>query len=204
MSHSPKNYHPLSILMHWASAVLVVVCIAAIMSATRMPRVEASRLLLVRVHEIAGALVFVLNLLRLAVFHAFGAPSPSGADFQQVHVARCLHLLLYGSVGFLAASGALMALSLAAGTQFLGLEMPLLLSASGLAFLRQLHQTAGMIFIFICFVHALAGLAIHYFGERETLQRMKIDAEPVDYIAAPEGEDYLRLNSPALDTNETR
>lgn len=203
MTRSQHNYHPLSVLMHWASAILVVVCIVAIMSATRLPRFEASRLFLIRLHEVSGALVFALNLLRLAFFHAFGTPSPAGEDVHQVHVARCLHVLLYGTVGFLAVSGALIALNLAAGTSIFGLELPMLLSASGLGLLRQLHQTAGMIFIFICFAHALAGLAIHYLGERETLQRMKIDAQPVDYISAPET-DNVRLNAPTLDANETR
>lgn len=198
--NSPKrSYHPISVLMHWASALLVVICFATIAVGMRLPRTEMARTLLLRSHEISGQLIFIINILRLSVFHAFGAPSPDGSDFQQVHVARCLHILLYGAVGFLAATGSILTACYAAGHTVLGYTIPMLLSASGLGLMRELHQTASIGFILVCFVHALASLAIHYFGNRSTLQKMKLDAEAVDYIVAPETQTaYLRM-----DANET-
>lgn len=199
MNSAKRAYHPLSVLIHWAVVALVLVCLVTIAVATRLPRVDALRAVLIKSHVISGQLLFLFNLIRLSIFSAFGTPAPVGQDFHQVHAMRFMHALLYGAVGFLACSGTLLAISYAAGQTVFGLHVPLILSPMGMAALRDLHNLVSMAFVFFCLIHAAASLAMHYFAGRTTLARMRVDSALTDYITPPETEkNYLRLDAPVF------
>ncbi|WP_353327583.1 cytochrome b [Chitiniphilus shinanonensis] len=198
-SATPARYHPLSVLMHWATALLALVTLGCILVATQFHPAPATRETLLMVHMVSGQTMFLLQLLQLLLFSAFGTPVPDGMDAQQVHVARCLHALLYGTVGFLACSGTLLAVSQAAGTEVLGWRVPLMLTGQGLLALREVHAMAGMGFVVFCGVHALLAIGMHHFGRRATLGKMAVEGELVDYLAAPQTDGgYARIDRPDL------
>lgn len=199
MKTASRVYHPLSVLVHWSVVVLVVVSLVTIEMAVRLSSADALRAVLVRTHVISGQLLFLCNLVRLSIFSAFGTPVPDGQDFHQVHAMRFMHALLYGSVGFLACSGSLLALAYASGQTVLGFQIPLILSPMGMSSLRELHNLVSMIFIFFCFIHALASIAMHYFAGRTTLAKMRVEGNMADYITNPEADkSYLRLDAPVM------
>lgn len=202
MKAAKRAYHPLSVLIHWSVVVLVIACLASIAVATRLSRADALRGVLVRTHVISGQLLFLLNLIRLSIFSAFGTPVPDGQDFHQVHVMRFLHGLLYGSIGFLACSGTLLAVSYAAGQTVMGFQVPLILSPAGMASLRELHNLVSVVFIFFSLIHAAASIAMHYFAGRTTLAKMRVEGKVTDYITSPETEkNYLRIDAPVMPTD---
>ena len=194
-----RNYHPLSVLIHWAVVVMVVVSFISIEIAIRLSRSDALRGMLIKTHIVAGQLLFLLNLIRLSIFSAFGTPVPDGRDFHQVHAMRFMHALLYGSIGFLACSGSLLAVAYAAGQTVLGIQIPMILSPIGMSSLRELHSAVSIAFIFFSFVHAIGAIAMHYFAGRATLTKMRVEGKVSDYITSPETESaYLRIDAPAI------
>ncbi len=199
MKAANRMYHPLSVLIHWSVVVLVIVSIAAIEVAVRLSSADALRAILIRTHVISGQLLFLFNLVRLSIFSAFGTPAPDGQDFHQVHAMRFMHALLYGSIGFLACSGSLLALAYASGQTVLGFQIPLILSPMGMSSLRELHNLVSVIFIFLSLIHALAALAMHYFAGRTTLAKMRVEGRLADYITNPEADkSYLRLDAAVM------
>ncbi|UXY16869.1 cytochrome b/b6 domain-containing protein [Chitiniphilus purpureus] len=182
----PARYHPLSVLLHWGTAGLVLLTLGSALVLARFPPAPSLRAVLLDVHLIAGQLLFLAQLLQLMLFSAFGTPTPDGLDAQQVHVARVLHALLYGTVGFLACSGTLLALAYAAGKPVLGWKVPVLLSGPAVGLLRQVHGMAGLCFVVFCAAHAVFACCMHYLGKRGTLRKMAIEGALVDYLAAPE------------------
>lgn len=200
MNTARRVYHPLSVLIHWAVVLLVMVSFIAIEIAIRLSRADPMRAVLLKTHIISGQLLFLFNLVRLSIFSAFGTPVPDGQDFHQVHVMRFMHALLYGSVGFLACSGSLLALSYAAGQFVFGMQIPMILSPIAMASLRELHNGVSMMFVFLCLIHAAASIAMHFFSGRKTLVKMRIEGEASDYITSPDTpKTYLRIDTtPAL------
>lgn len=187
--NTAHKYHPISALIHWLSVVLVVACIVPIIVVSILSQGSPLRHSLLNMHLITGQLLFLLNLLRLSFFSAYGAPAAEGVDFDQRHVSRVLHALLYGVIGFLACTGTILAVANAAGQTVLGFQVPWLLTSSALGMARQMHSAASMIFVLLSFVHVLYVLAMHYcFGQKTTLQRMQIQGSVLDYLAGPEAE----------------
>ncbi|WP_028454472.1 cytochrome b/b6 domain-containing protein [Chitinilyticum litopenaei] len=195
LSTSPA-YHPLSILLHWLVALLAGACgVSALLLGWGGSGL--SRAALLGAHVVTGQLLFLLNLLRLTVFSRFGTPAVDGCDAQQQLVARCLHALLYGAVGFLACTGTLLMLAYAAGNVWLGWQVPLLLAPSALALMRELHGMASMIFVALCLLHALYAVALHCFARTGTLARMQPEQEALAYLLAPVEDDAgVRLDQP--------
>ena len=201
MKTANSPYHPLSVLLHWGAALVVVLSMLSVEIGIRMSRTDPLRPLLLRFHMIAGHLVFALNLLRLALFSVFGTPTPEGADFQQVHAVRMMHMILYGTIGFLACSGTILFLGHSTGQSLFGVYVPEILSPLGLAMLREVHHLVSTAFFFFCGLHALAALCMHYLGRKTTLVRMKPETAVTGYIAIPEPENYLRVDGVAVRAN---
>ncbi|TJZ73335.1 cytochrome b [Chitiniphilus eburneus] len=198
-SAAPARYHPLSVLMHWATALFALVAVGSILVLTQFDLSGPARGTLGTIHMVSGQAMFLLQLLQLLLFSAFGTPVPDGMDPHQVHVARFLHAVLYGTVGFLACSGTLLAVSQAAGNVVLGWRVPLLLNGQGLTALREVHAMAGFFFVVFCGAHVMLALGMHYFGRRATLQKMAVEGELVDYLAAPRQDGgYARIDRPDI------
>lgn len=195
MKTTTQNYHPLSVLFHWAAAVLVVISLVAIQVGIRLPRMDPNRAILINTHVFSSVGVFILNLIRLSIFSTFGTPVPDGHDFHQVHAARFMHVILYGAIGFLACTGTILTVAYAAGQVVLGVKIPLILTVSAMTMIRELHGAVSNAFLLFMLVHAAGSIAMHYFGRRTTLTKMSVKTEVADYIAAPETEkNYLRLD----------
>lgn len=203
MKTAKKDYHPLSVLLHWGAAFFVIASVISVEVGIRMSRTDPLRPTLLRFHMIAGHLVFALNLLRLALFSVFGTPTPDGSDFHQVHAARFMHAILYGSIGFLACSGTILYLGQATGSYVLGVYIPEILSPMGLSMLAELHHLVSTAFIVFCGLHAAAALCMHYFGRQATLTKMKPEAAVTGYITVPEPENYMRVDGVVVRTQRS-
>lgn len=201
MKTANSRYHPLSIMLHWAAAFFVIASVISVEVGIRMSRTDPLRPVLLRFHMIAGHLVFALNLLRLGLFSVFGTPAPDGADFHQVHAARFMHAILYGSIGFLACSGTILYLGQATGSYVFGVYIPEILSPLGLSMLRELHHLVSTAFFVFCGLHAAAALCMHYLGRQATLVKMKPETAVTGYIAVPEPENYMRVDGVAVRTS---
>lgn len=192
---APASYHPLSVVSHWLVAVLALVCMLSILLATQVGRLSTWHATLMNAHLISGQLLFLVNLLRLLVFSAFGTPEPEGCDGQQVLVARVLHALLYGLVGFLACTGTLLMAAHAAGYQVLGWTVPLLMTGGAMQLTSQVHVMAGMALVFVSLAHILLALAMQLLGGKPVMQKMAVEGKLADYVSAPvESDGYARLD----------
>ncbi|WP_373974563.1 cytochrome b/b6 domain-containing protein [Chitinibacter sp. SCUT-21] len=181
------RYHPTSILMHWLTVLLVLGILAALGAAHWLGRGSAMYAGLMQLHSILGQATFIVTLLRLLVLNYYGAPKPCGVDESQVLVAKVMHSLLYGLIGFLACSGILLSISYLAGQQMVGFTIPMTLNSQAMGLIRQLHGLVAMGFIFIAFAHALYAGAMHYFAGQVALRRLSVrDLKVVDAITAPQ------------------
>ncbi|MBE9610300.1 cytochrome b/b6 domain-containing protein [Chitinilyticum piscinae] len=188
-------YHPLSVVGHWLSALLALACMLAILLASFAGRGHPAYSLLMGLHLWSGQGLFLVNLLRLLALSAFGTPAPAACDDAQRLVARVLHGLLYALIGFLACSGGLLMLAHAAGQQWLGMSIPLLLTGGAVLMVGQVHQLAGMALVFVCLAHVLFSLALQLVSEQRPLQRMAPEGDLLDYLAAPQdSKGYARLD----------
>ncbi|MGL4996291.1 MAG: cytochrome b/b6 domain-containing protein [Deefgea sp.] len=181
------SYHPLSILMHWLTVLLVLGILLSLGVAQWLGRGSTSFAFWMQTHSVLGQATFVVSMLRLLVLNYYGAPKPCGVDEAQLLVAKVMHALLYGLVGFLACSGVLLSIAYLAGQTVWGIAIPMTLNPAAMGLIRQLHALVAMGFIFIALAHGLYATAMHYFAGQIALRRLSVrDLKVVDAIAAPQ------------------
>ncbi|WP_348944224.1 cytochrome b/b6 domain-containing protein [Chitinibacter sp. FCG-7] len=182
-----EQYHPFSVLMHWLTVLLVLGIVLALGLAQWFGRGSSAHAFWLQAHSVLGQMTFGVSLLRLLVLNHYGAPAPCGEDEAQVLVAKVMHALLYGLIGFLACSGVLLSVAYLAGQSVLGMTVPMTLNPQAMGFVRQLHVLVAMGFVFIALAHGLYASAMHYFAGRVALRRLAVrDLTVVDAIAAPQ------------------
>jgi len=191
----PASYHPLSILMHWLTVLLVLGILLSLGFAQWLGRGHAGFAFWMQTHSVLGQVTFVVSMLRLLVLNFYGAPKPCGVDEAQLLVAKIMHALLYGLIGFLACSGILLSIAYLAGQTVWGFTIPMTLNPAAMGLIRQLHGLVAMGFIFIAFAHGLYACAMHYFAGQVALRRLAVrDLSVVDAIAAPQSDaQYIQL-----------
>jgi cytochrome b561 len=195
-STTTHYYHPLSVAGHWIGGVLALVCMLTVLIASILGRIHPIHDELMRAHMWSGQGLFLINLLRLLVHSACGCPEPAGVDDSQKMASAALHALLYGLVGFLACTGILLLLAHAAGQQWFGVTVPLVLAGGAVMLVAQCHQLAGLLLLFVTLGHILFAIALHTKGEDSVLSRMKLGGKKLDYLTALHSEDnYARLDS---------
>ncbi|WP_373974781.1 cytochrome b/b6 domain-containing protein [Chitinibacter sp. SCUT-21] len=188
-------YHPLSLAGHWLAAALAVLCMLTVLLASILGRRHPAHDVLMLTHMWSGQGLFLVNLLRLLVLSTFGQPAPAGLNEDQKMGSAVLHALLYGLVGFLACSSALMLLAQAAGQQWLGMTIPLLLTGGAVMLVAQCHQLAGILLVFVTLAHIAMAYALHVKGEESVLSRMTPKGRALDYLTSQQGEDnYARID----------
>jgi cytochrome b561 len=189
------SYHPFSILMHWLTVLLVLGVLLSLGLAQWLGRGSASFAFWMQAHSVLGQATFVVSMLRLLVLNYYGSPKPCGVDEAQRLVAKVMHALLYGLLGFLACSGILLSIAYMAGQTVFGLMVPMTLNPMAMGLIRQLHGLVAMGFIFIAFAHGLYATAMHYFAGQVALRRLSVrDLKVVDAIAAPQIDaQYIQL-----------
>jgi cytochrome b561 len=195
-STSTYYYHPLSVAGHWIGGVLALACMLTVLFASIFGRIHPIHDELMRAHMWSGQGLFLINLLRLLVHSACGCPEPAGVDDSQKMASAALHALLYGLIGFLACTGILLLLAQAAGQQWLGLTIPLVLAGGAVMLVAQCHQLAGLLLLFVTLGHIVMAIALQTKGEHSVLSRMKLGGKKLDYLTALHCEDnYARLDS---------
>ena len=194
-STSTHYYHPLSVAGHWIGGVLALACMLTLLFASILGRIHPVYDVLMRAHMWTGQGLFLINLLRLLVHSACGCPEPAGVDDAQKMASAALHALLYGLVGFLACTGILLMLAHAAGQQWFGITIPLVLAGGAVMLVAQCHQLAGLLLLFVTLGHIVMAIALHTKGEYSVLSRMKLGGTKLDYLTAIHCEDdYARLD----------
>ncbi|WP_319530093.1 cytochrome b/b6 domain-containing protein [uncultured Cohaesibacter sp.] len=169
MTCAPNRYGRIARLLHWSSAVLIVVLIGSGFGAA-FSNEAASKMTALRVHLPVAFLVFVLTIIRLVWWRIDKKPAPiSGGPAWQRVAADWTHRALYLALIVMLGSG--IALSLMTSLPpalFGGAAMP---DLSGLA-PRIAHGIAGLVLVALIILHLAASLYHQFIVRDETLARM--------------------------------
>ena len=170
---SNSRYGGLAIGFHWAAAAAVPALLLLGFAAARGgdPNREAD---LLRVHGILGIAVLLLTLLRAIWWSLDRRPSPiEGQAGWQHHLARAVHLLLYGVPILAGISGiGLMIASKAAPILFLG-EAGRLPRFTDFAPMTA-HAIAAFALVALIGLHVAAALFHQFYRRDRLLARMGI------------------------------
>src|ERR1700688_4287046 len=91
----PDRYHPASIFFHWVIFLLFVAALAAIEYRGYVPKGDPLRHSLKSIHMLAGQLVFLFVLFRVAARFRFGVPPSASGPRWRMWAAHAVHGLLY-------------------------------------------------------------------------------------------------------------
>ncbi len=170
-----ETYDRSLVLIHWATALLIIAVFAAIELRVFFEKGSAPRENLKSLHFMLGLSVLGLTLVRIFMRSRMSAPAilPAPPAWQAL-AAKLLHLLIYA---ILIAQPVLGWLTLSAAGKpvpFFGLTLPPLIAASKdtAEWLKEIHHEIGQIFYWIIGLHAAAALAHHYLFKDNTLKRM--------------------------------
>lgn len=92
----PARYHPLLVVIHWISALLVIAMLMiGMFSLKRMPNTEA-KIPFLAIHMTIGITILLLTVLRLVVRFSTKLPAPAktGSAFLDL-LGNLTHILLY-------------------------------------------------------------------------------------------------------------
>lgn len=167
-----RNYSRSMILMHWLMALLIAAAFATIELRELFEKGTTVREGLKSVHYMIGISVLALVLLRLMLRAISSAPSitpPPPA--WQTGLSHATHAVMYVLMAGLPILGWLM---LSAAGKPIPFDLPTLVPASKDAaeWYKEMHETAGDVFMILIGLHAAAALAHHYLIKDNTLTRM--------------------------------
>lgn len=105
-TESPKRYHPIHVILHWAIALLVIGFLV-LGSFVMSPMPNAEELNLLSSHSALGPLLGLLIIIRLGTRFFLKRPAPADAGHPLLNLgARVVHVLLYLGVFAMLFSGA--------------------------------------------------------------------------------------------------
>lgn len=167
-------YHPLTILIHWLTAALVILPFAIAWIALRMPDNVALRLLVV--HEAAGASILLITLLRLC-WRAYTGPGPALTMLPrwQVTAARIVQglllllLIIQPILGWLTAAAANL---LPPALANVGWLHPVAPDKQLYLFLAACHYWSARLLLALLALHIAAALYHHWVRRDDILRRM--------------------------------
>ena len=112
---TPVRYHPALVTLHWLLAVLILVALSmGTLVLKEIPNSSPEKLWALKGHMVAGALILLLTLLRLAVRLKTAHPAPAATGHALLdRLAPLMHGGLYALVLVMAGSG--IAMSVLAG-----------------------------------------------------------------------------------------
>lgn len=168
------RYGKLSITLHWLMLVLFVGVYACVEIKGFMPRGSEARGLLMGLHGMFGASIFVLVWLRLLGRLTPHPPITPKPPAWQTAIAHLMHLALYG---LMIVTPVLAWLMLAAGDKpfpYFGIHVPAPVAVDpDLAKkIKYWHELIGNAGYWLIGLHAAAGLFHHYWVGDDTLDRM--------------------------------
>ena len=169
-----KNYHPLSVSLHWLIFVLFVVALTAIEYREDIPKGEPLRDVLRTIHMHAGQLVFLFVIVRVLARWRFGAPEELGESQWQRLGATGVHLALYFVMFALPISGILFTQAGGRDVIFFGLTLPQLIAENQdiRGPIKEFHEFLGNAVYYLVGVHIAAALWHQFVRKDHILQRM--------------------------------
>ena len=176
MTHdmAAPRYGKLSITLHWLMLALFVGVYACVEIKGFMPKGSEARGLLMGLHGVFGASIFVLVWVRLLGRLSPRPPITPKPPAWQTAIAHLMHLALYV---LMIVTPVLAWLMLAAGDKpvpYFGLHLPapVVVDPDMAKQIKYWHELLGSAGYWLIGLHAAAGLFHHYWVRDNTLLRM--------------------------------
>lgn len=169
------RYAPWVRRLHWLVALFIAAALVLIEIKGWFPRGAFARDAVKWGHTQFGVAVLLLMLPRLLVRLRHAAPPISPAPSRgQALLARGAHLLLYALALAVPLLGVAMTVAAGKTWNLLGLPLPVLAQPDmALArSIKDIHETAGDVLLWVAVAHAAAALFHHYVQHDDTLLRM--------------------------------
>lgn len=173
LAPTPARYHPALVTLHWLLALLIFVALfMGTWFLKEIPNSSPEKLWALKGHMVAGALILLLTLLRLAVRLKTAHPAPASSGNALLdRLAPLMHGGLYVLVLGMAGSG--IAISVLAGlpeTVFLGVgQLPVNFDH---LLPRTVHGGVAKLLMLAVGLHVAAGLYHHFVRRDGLLHRM--------------------------------
>jgi cytochrome b561 len=169
-----RQYHPISIALHWLLFLLFAVALSCIELRGWTAKSSPWHNLLRSWHIDAGLLVVLFAIVRVGARLRFGSPEVIGTALQAKGV-HALHGLLYLLMFLLPITGVLFTQMGGRDVALFGWVLPHFVAPNpGLrAQIKDFHELMGNAVYFLVGVHALAALWHHFVLKDETLLRMR-------------------------------
>jgi cytochrome b561 len=175
----PDRYHPASIFFHWVIFLLFVAALAAIEYRGYVPKGDPLRDALRAIHVLAGQLIFLFVLFRVAARLRFGAPPTASGPRWQGRAAQAVHGLLYMVMFALPITGVLFNQAGGREVVFFDWALPQLIEPDKAlrSTLHSIHVWIGNALYYLAGLHILGALWHHFALKDNTLRRMLIGAD---------------------------
>lgn len=167
------RWHSATRALHWASSLLVVLCVGAVLTKGLFPKNGTASHILMHDHMALGLSIGALAVARLLVRARHPAPNhnlPSGLRIAALAAQAALYalMLFLPLAGYLAASGRGVPITLVLGWAL----PPLPVTASLAHAALELHRAAAWGLIGLALLHAAAGLYHHVVRKDDVLRSM--------------------------------
>ncbi|MDB5991373.1 MAG: cytochrome b [Herbaspirillum sp.] len=169
-----KRYHPTSMFLHWAIFLLMAAALTFMESRSYLPKDDPLSATLRRWHMLAGQLVLLLVVFRIAARFMFGVPPLQSGPRWQMWIAHAVHAFLYLLMLALPITGILFNQAGGRDVSFFGWVLPHLIApdkALG-TIIRHTHDWLGNAVFYVVGLHIL-GVLWHQFVRKDNgLMRM--------------------------------
>lgn len=170
-----ENFHPVSKLIHWTTAIIIIGLLSV---GFYMGSMEASpaKFQIFSLHKSFGLLVLLLGVLRI-VWHKFSRKPralPTHKPWEKF-LSHAAHAFLYFAIIAIPLSGWIMSSAGDFPNVFFGLfDMPDLVAKNEEIFRssREAHEILAVILILVLGMHILGAFKHHFIDRDETLERM--------------------------------
>jgi superoxide oxidase len=172
---APRRYSTALIAIHWLTLLVLLGVYACIFGHEYFPRGSALRAGLKNWHFMLGLSVFALVWLRLVVrLNTLTPPIEPPLPGWQRLLSRVVHLVLYVVMLGMPLGGWLILSAAGKPIPYFGMELPPLVAPDkDLAkAVKEIHETVGVVALYLIGLHAFAGLFHHYVRRDNALRRL--------------------------------
>lgn len=169
-----QRFHPVSAIMHWVMFVLIAAALAAIEIRGDIPKGDPLRDTLRNWHMLAGQLVFLCLLVRIAARIRYPAPPALPAPRWQTGSAHLVHGVLYLLMLAIPVTGVLFYQAGGREVNFFGMVLPVLIAPNPdlKQNIREFHELMGNAVYVVVGIHILGALYHQFIQKDGTLLRM--------------------------------